>query len=197
MSCYLWNQEPCNHCTFSVCSSCWSVSLRCVLMCSYDCHVEIQTCQSAIMFTKRRRIFKLAQVIGLFVVFFKELWLSGWESYRLSGRSLFLCMFHRLIAVYSGLYCLSHKEFLQCRRPGFHPWLEMTPWKRIWLLTPVLLPGEIHGQRSLVNYNPWATIQRVRHDWAIEQLTLSLQNIFKFPYNTKMLYFCKFSLFFA
>ena len=64
----------------------------------------------------------------------------------------------------SGLYCLSHTEFLQCRRLGFHPWLEMTPWKRIWLLTPVLLPGEIHGQRSLVNYNPWATIQRVRHD---------------------------------
>ena len=24
-----------------------------------------------------------------------------------------------------------------------------------WLLTPVFLPGEVHGQRSLVGYSPW------------------------------------------
>ena len=28
------------------------------------------------------------------------------------------------------------------------------PWKRAWQPTPVFLPGESHGQRSLVGYSP-------------------------------------------
>ena len=31
-----------------------------------------------------------------------------------------------------------------------------------YLSTPVFLPGEFHGQRSLVGYHPWDC--RVRHD---------------------------------
>ena len=38
---------------------------------------------------------------------------------------------------------------------GFHPWVRKIPWRRAWLPTPVLLPGEFHGQRSLVGYSPW------------------------------------------
>ena len=38
----------------------------------------------------------------------------------------------------------------QCRRPGFSPWVGKIPWRRKWQPTPVLLPGESHGQRSLV-----------------------------------------------
>ena len=29
------------------------------------------------------------------------------------------------------------------------------PWKREWLPFPVYLPGEFHGQKSLVGYSPW------------------------------------------
>ena len=29
------------------------------------------------------------------------------------------------------------------------------PWRRKWQPTPVFLPGESHGQRSLVGYSPW------------------------------------------
>ena len=29
------------------------------------------------------------------------------------------------------------------------------PWRREWLHTPVFLPGESHGQRSLVGYSLW------------------------------------------
>ena len=29
------------------------------------------------------------------------------------------------------------------------------PWRRAWQSTPVFLPGESHGQRSLVGYSPW------------------------------------------
>ena len=46
----------------------------------------------------------------------------------------------------------------QCRRykrGGFYPWAGEIPWMRPWQLTPVLLPGESHGQRSLMGYNPW------------------------------------------
>ena len=28
-------------------------------------------------------------------------------------------------------------------------------WRRKWQLIPVFLPGEFHGQRSLVSYGPW------------------------------------------
>ena len=29
------------------------------------------------------------------------------------------------------------------------------PWRRIWQPTPVSLPGEPRGQRSLAGYSPW------------------------------------------
>ena len=29
------------------------------------------------------------------------------------------------------------------------------PWRREWPPTPVFLPGESHGQRSLAGYSPW------------------------------------------
>ena len=42
----------------------------------------------------------------------------------------------------------------ECWRPGLHPWVEKTPLRRIWQLTVVFLPGEFHGQNSLVGYSP-------------------------------------------
>ena len=30
------------------------------------------------------------------------------------------------------------------------------PWRKEWQPTPVFLPGESHGQRSLVGYGPWS-----------------------------------------
>ena len=40
-------------------------------------------------------------------------------------------------------------------RPGFNPWARKIPWRRKWHPTPVSLPGESYGQRSLVGYSPW------------------------------------------
>ena len=37
---------------------------------------------------------------------------------------------------------------------GFDPWVRKIPWRRKWQATPVLLPGESHGGRSLVDYSP-------------------------------------------
>ena len=51
---------------------------------------------------------------------------------------------------------LSQKRIcLQCRRPGFDPWVGKIPWRRKWQTTPVSLPGKSHEQRSLVGCSPW------------------------------------------
>ena len=42
----------------------------------------------------------------------------------------------------------------QCRRHGFDPWVGKIPWRRKWQPTPVFLPGESDGQRSLAGYSP-------------------------------------------
>ena len=47
------------------------------------------------------------------------------------------------------------KNLQQCRKPGFNSWSRKIPWRRAWQPTPVFLPGETHGQRSLVGYSPW------------------------------------------
>ena len=43
-----------------------------------------------------------------------------------------------------------------------------SPWRREWQPTPVFLPGESRGQRSLVRYSPWGhkesdTTKRLKH----------------------------------
>ena len=38
---------------------------------------------------------------------------------------------------------------------GLIPGLGRFPWRRGWQPTPVFLPGESHGQRSLAGYSPW------------------------------------------
>ena len=37
------------------------------------------------------------------------------------------------------------------------------PWRRAWQPTPLVLPRESHGQRSLAGYSAWDS--KVRHDW--------------------------------
>ena len=44
--------------------------------------------------------------------------------------------------------------YLHCRRPGFNPWVGKISWRRKWQPTPVFLPEEFNGLRSLVGYSP-------------------------------------------
>ena len=44
----------------------------------------------------------------------------------------------------------------------FNPRARKIPWRRTWQPTPVFLPGESHGQRSLAGS---IGSQRVRHNW--------------------------------
>ena len=47
---------------------------------------------------------------------------------------------------------------------GFNFRIRKKTWKRAWQASPVFLPGESHGQRTLVGYNPWGL--RVGQDWS-------------------------------
>ena len=67
--------------------------------------------------------------------------------------------------------CASGKQpICQCRRrkrQGLDPWVEKICWRRKWKPTPVFLPGESYGQRSLEGYSPVSQwVQRLeRHNW--------------------------------
>ena len=65
---------------------------------------------------------------------------------------------------------LSGKESVcwcrRCRRLRFSPWVGKVPWRRVWQPTPLFLPGESLGQRSLAGNSPWNC--RVRHNLATE-----------------------------
>ena len=62
--------------------------------------------------------------------------------------------------------------------------------RRRWLATPVFLPGEFHGQRSLVGYYPWGH----KESDTTEPLTLSTRlvstlSLFKLKYRLFECYF--------
>ena len=53
---------------------------------------------------------------------------------------------------------------LQCRRPGFNPWVGMFPWRRAWKPTPVFLPGEFPWTEEPGGLQSMGS-QRIRHNW--------------------------------
>ena len=40
------------------------------------------------------------------------------------------------------------------KRYRFNPWVGKIPWRKAWQPTPIFLPGESQGQRSLAGYSP-------------------------------------------
>ena len=50
------------------------------------------------------------------------------------------------------------------KRLGFDPWVRKIPWRRKWQPTPVFLPGEFHGQGSLVGYSAWGHKSQIRRN---------------------------------
>ena len=57
---------------------------------------------------------------------------------------------------------------------GVDPWVWKIPCRRKWQTTPVFVPGEFHGQRSLVGYRPWGC-ERVGKDWVTERSAVHLR----------------------
>ena len=75
---------------------------------------------------------------------------------------LIISIVHILILMCTFLVAQLVKNLPAIRRPRFNPRVRKIAWRRKWQPTPVLLPGEFHGQRIETDYNPWNC--RVRHD---------------------------------
>ena len=83
------------------------------------------------------------------------------------GRSNPRCnaIFHILTFLLSLLRLMTHiipsgsdgkESACNAKHSGLDPWVRKIPWRRAWQPTPALLPGESHGQKSLVDYSPWS-----------------------------------------
>ena len=62
----------------------------------------------------------------------------------------------------------SEKPACWCRRlrtHRFHPCISKIPRRRAWQPARVFLPGESHGQRSLVGYSPWGHKELDMSEW--------------------------------
>ena len=47
------------------------------------------------------------------------------------------------------------KNLTAMQGTGSNPWVRKIPWRREWQPTPVFLPEEFPGQRSLTGCSPW------------------------------------------
>ena len=52
-------------------------------------------------------------------------------------------------------WLIGKESTCQRRSHRFDPWVGKIPWRRAWQPTPVFLPRESYGQRSLTGYSPW------------------------------------------
>ena len=96
----------------------------------------------------------------------------GLISFRMDWLDLlnlaqFVNQFYQLLRL--SWYLRWYRVSLQFRRPGFNPWIRKISWRREWQPVPVFLPGESHGQRSLVSCSSWGC----KESDMVEQLTLS------------------------
>ena len=56
----------------------------------------------------------------------------------------------------------------RCKSCRFDPGVGKIPWRRAGQPTPVFLPREAHGQRSLAGYGPW----RHKDSYTAERLSM-------------------------
>ena len=98
---------------------------------------------------------------------------QGWNPGLLHCRQILYCLSHQETSMFVSslppkivLWHNGKESACQCRRHRrcrFDPWVRKIVWHRKWQPNPVFLPGESHGQRSLVGYSPWSH-KRARHD---------------------------------
>ena len=91
---------------------------------------------------------------------FAELGDAGGES-RFAGTDPSICLLHAALKLYinsrrfpggtSGKNLPANAG--RHKRCGFDLCMGKIPWRRAWQPTPVFLPGESHGQRSLAGYS--------------------------------------------
>ena len=86
----------------------------------------------------------------------------------------------------TGVGCHCDKEptcqCRRCKRCRFDPWVKKIPWRKAQQPTPVFLPEESHGQRSLAGYSPWVAKSWTRLKW----LSIHTHNIPMYKHITSL-----------
>ena len=76
------------------------------------------------------------------------------ETLDLEGRHTLPSRFSASLIIYwASLVAQIVKNLPAMQEIQVHPWVGKIPWRGEWLPTPVFLPGESNGQRSLVGYS--------------------------------------------
>ena len=73
---------------------------------------------------------------------------------------IYVCVCVYVHVYMTGMYicprwCIGKEPTCQCRRQKrhrFYSWIRRIPWRKTWQLTPVFLPAESQGERSLLGY---------------------------------------------
>ena len=79
-----------------------------------------------------------------------------WKDFIIRGSMLnsqFICISVSLL--WDSLVTQTVKNLTALQETRFDSWVRKILWRREWLPTPVFLPGELYGQRSLGSYSPW------------------------------------------
>ena len=108
------------------------------------------------LFTPQRERLQ-SRFSSCFLVAYLEVWVFTTLHLCLSYSC---CTAFVLSLVVENLFCWSSGGFPggaggKERDVGLIPAVGKIPWRRAWQPTPVFLPGESHGQRSLAGYSPW------------------------------------------
>ena len=95
---------------------------------------------------------------------------------RFTILTIFKCMiqWHSLVAQ-------TVKNLPEMKGTWFTLWVGKILWRSKWLPTPVILPGEFHGERSLVGYSLWgckeSEITKLVNNTSVALNTLTLPNL--------------------
>ena len=100
----------------------------------------------------------------------KWVWINGSHWFNTWLWCTLRCILNNLL---TGHILKQERICLLCSRPGFGLWVGKILWRREWQPPPVFLPGEFHGQRSLVGYSPWGCQESDMTEW----LTLCYLNM--------------------
>ena len=90
---------------------------------------------------------------------------TGWQEEMVSEWFQYITFILHFISIITVWYIGSSQVSLVVKNPPasasrwkrhrFNPWIRKMPWRRVQQPTPVFLPGESHGQKSLVDYSRW------------------------------------------
>ena len=96
-----------------------------------------------------------------------EAWVARGRGMRISDRvpTAFFTAKYTILSLLrgdTGLVVKNSPASAGDMRLELDPWVGRIPWRRAWQPTPVFLPGESHGQRSLAGYSPWGCKESYR-----------------------------------